>query len=397
VEACRIVHRDPPIWKALQSTASNILLSRAKRPKRVVVLSSGPPISLKVLYCLHKLDIEADVIDLLRTSIAKYSRYRRQYAQFRLDGADDEGAQLSRQLGAYILQNGIDAVVGVDVFASGMLHAVRDRIPQVILFPLSSAATLEMLDDKWQFQQFMVENQIPCPRSILLRSVQELSSMKSLGLAFPVVVKPLRGESGHGIVHADSIAGIRRHLESGSMYARLPLLIQEFASGYDADLSILARAGTVASHVLHSRLGGCSLRFIKNDAVLDIGKRIARAANYTGVANIDVRIDETTGRVCVLECNPRFWYTLQASLWRGLNFVEAGLALAQGDSEPREAPVGGTYHLHGCLLKKILWNPANWRDVSLYNVKGLLQALTDPLPFIHDRLARRIPAPAAPN
>jgi glutathione synthase/RimK-type ligase-like ATP-grasp enzyme len=343
--------------------------------------------SLKVLYCLHRLGIQTDVIDVGIPSITRFSRYRRRYASFVVEpGA---AHRLAEFLNDYAERNKIEAVIGGDIDASGMLYAAARELRHMAVFPGSSLDTLEMLDDKWRFQQFMEANDIPCPRSMLLDDIAQLDDTRRFALRFPIVIKPLHGESSHGIVLASDVAAIVRHVTSGSRYASLPLLIQEYAPGYDADMSVLAQDGTVVAHVMHSRTrGGCALNFVHNPAVLAIVTKIVRAARYTGVANFDVRIDESDGRVRVLECNPRFWYTLQASLWRGLNFVAAGLAVARGEVWVAEAPVGGTYYLHGCLLKRILLNPANWRSIERYNFAGLWQALSDPWPFIGARLSR---------
>ena len=355
--------------------------------KRVALVSSGPPLSLKVLYCLHALGLETDVIDIAETSIAKYSRYRRRYVRLPISQSPPaaQSSEFAESLRSYIEANHIDAVIGADIAATGLIHATKDHLHPALFFPSVGTETLNLLDDKWRFQQFLVENGIPAPRSILLEAANDLDA-RLTELKFPAVVKPLHGESGHGIVSLQDIAQLRRHLQSGSRYARLPLLLQEYAVGQDADLSFLAEEGEILCHVLHTRTDGCELNFVSNKSVLEVAASIARACNYTGVANVDVRIDQASGAIQVLECNPRFWYTLQASLWRGLNFVEAGFLQALGQHPQYESFNSGRYRLHGCLVKRLLTAPWEAGSVAAYNWRGLLQAMTDPLPFIAERL-----------
>lgn len=361
-------------------------MSQHRLPKSVMLLSSGPPISLKVLYCLNRLGIATDIIDLGSPGIARHSRYRRGYRQLGLseDGNIMTVEEIGDALQAHARAAGIDGLIGGDIRSSGVVHAIGDRLPGMTIFPSSDMATLDMLDDKWKFSQFMAGNSIPGPRTILLEDIADLDEPAST-LDFPLVVKPLFGESGHGVACIRDIEGLRKHLASGSKYARLPLLIQAFVPGYDADISVLASNGRVVCHVLHARSDNCTLRFMENEEAVRVASRIVEAAGYTGVANIDLRINKDTGAVTVLECNPRFWYTLQASLWRGLNFVEAGFRLALGEDMSIQSPADGTYHLHGCLMTRIIWNPARWRDIKGYNLCGLMQALSDPLPFIRGR------------
>lgn len=351
-------------------------------PSRVALLSSGPPISLKVLYCLHRMGAHTHVIDLRHPSAAGFSRYRKGYRRISPAIEQHEGDRLAEFLGDYMDRHGLEAVVGGDIFSSGMLHAVQDKLRPGSVFPVSSMETLEMLDDKWRFHCFLEENAIPGPRTILLEHEEDLALLRKGTIRFPVIVKTLYGESGYGVFPAGNVGEIEHYLRSGSKYAKLPLLVQEFVRGYDADISVLAVEGQVVAHVGQSRRVPGSLEFFENEAVLEIAQRIVRAAAYNGVANIDIRIDEESGKVTVIECNPRFWYTLQASLWRGANFLEAGFAVARGRQVNWRAPKDGVYHLHGHLIRRMLWNPAKWAQVPLYNVRGLFQALSDPLPFI---------------
>lgn len=345
--------------------------------------------ALKVLYCLHRLGASTDVIDIRAPGLVRYSRYRDAYCRLHLESTSEECLQrFGGALRDYCRERRIEAVIGGDILATGVIHSVAGQLAGILVFPSSSLAILEMLDDKQEFQRFMETHGIPCPRAVLLEAAEDVDGVGEAGMRFPLMIKPLHGESSHGVVRVRDADAIRHHLSHGGRHGAFPLLAQEYAPGFDADLSILAEEGTVHAHVLQSRRSDGSLAFFENEQALEIGRRIARAANYTGVANIDVRIDEQTGEIRVLECNPRFWYTLQAALWAGLNFVEAGFALALGHSVRHTTPTTGVYHLHGYLIKSLLWRPAQWRDIPRYNVRGLLQASTDPLPLIMQRFGQ---------
>lgn len=359
-------------------------MSGAALPQRVAVLSAGSPIALKVLYCLQRLGSEVHLLDLKSPGPARHSRYRDHYQRMPLpDTQPDTITSFGDRLLDYCARHRIDGIVGADILAAGMVHAITPRLPPgVIAFPSSALDVLEMLDDKWAFQQFMETHGVPCPTALRLEGPEDLEHLQEAGMAFPVVVKPLYGESSHGIIQAKTLDDIEAHLEKGGRHARYPLVAQEYAPGFDADLSLLVQDGEIVCHLLQSRRNPSSLEFFADERLLEIGRRIVRAAGYTGVANIDLRVDEATGEVRVLECNPRFWYTLQASLWAGINFVEAGFALAAGNPVARTTPVAGAYHLHSHLLKHLLWQPSEWRGIAPYNLRGLWQAVRDPLPFL---------------
>jgi len=350
---------------------------------RVILLSGGPPISLKVLYCLHNIGLKTHLVDLGGVSAAKFSRYLSGYDRLQPTYGDGEGERLATVLKSINAAHEVLAVVPSDVGSAGALHDAKPFMDGIPAFPVSSPETLDMMDDKWRFQKFLEENDIPAPRSILISEPGDIGRIASMGITFPAVVKSLYGESGHGVFVAKTAQDAERYLQSGSHYACLPLLVQEFVPGLDADLSILCEGGEVRAQILQIRRNGYILEFAHNDFVTEIGRRIARAADFSGVANIDLRIDEATGEATVIECNPRFWYTLQASMWRGLNFPDLGMKLARGEAVPAAAaPEDGLYYLHGGLVKKVLWNPLRWNTLRAYNMRGLLQAMTDPMPFI---------------
>lgn len=352
-------------------------------PRSVGLLSSGPPISLKVLYCLKQLNIATDVIDIGTSSAARYSRYRRDYVQIPmpLPGGQESMDAFAEALSSYLLKKKVEGVIGGDMASTGILHAVRDHLINIKVFPTSSAELLDLLDNKWRFQEFMVAHDIPCPRTILLENLANWETA-AMSIGYPLIVKPLFGESGHGIITAHKPSELNAHLHSGSKYARLPLLFQAFAPGADADISILAQDGRIICHVVQIRENGCTLRFVEHFKALEIAQKIMSPTNYTGIANIDIRIASGTGNVSVLECNPRFWYTLQASMWRGMNFVEAGYRMLAGEKHQPYFLANGEYHLHGCLLKKFIWKPMRWKSIAPYNWKGLAQALSDPAPYL---------------
>ena len=360
-----------------------------ERIRRVAVLTSGPPMGTRVLHCLGRLGVEADVIDLGATSNAKYSRFRRRYVRYRPQLAIGN-AELGRFLEDYACRERIDAYIAADIAATARLHEARDSLSCALALPTASGELLERLDDKWLFQQFMVEHGIPCPRSVLLTDASDLQAIETAGLRFPLLVKPLHGESSHGIVYARGMNDIERHLRSTSRYARLPLLLQQYVPGLDADVSVLAVEGNVLAHVIQARPDPGTLQFIRHERALAVVAQVVQKSRYSGVANFDVRIDRERGGVTVLECNPRFWYTLHASMWAGMNFVQLGLAVAAGESVGRpalEGPTEGLYYRHRHLLTHVLVQPSCWAHVRAYNWLGVLQSASDPLPVLYDRMA----------
>src|SRR3989304_3891130 len=103
---------------------------------------------------------------------------------------------------------------------------------------------------------------------------------------------------------------LRAHVESNAPYSHPPLILQEFIPGKDIDLSVLAVGGRVVASAVQQWPDSGMLEFCEHPEVEELGRKVVSLFNYDGVAHFDMRIDERTGRVLVLECNPRFWYTM---------------------------------------------------------------------------------------
>jgi hypothetical protein len=67
-----------------------------------------------------------------------------------------------------------------------------------------------------------------------------------------------------------------------------------------------------------------------------LGLQLARAASYHGVMNIDARMEERTGKIYLIESNPRFWASLAASVCCGLNFVAESIEAIEAAPYPHD-------------------------------------------------------------
>lgn len=317
--------------------------------------------------------------------MARHSRHRAGYSRMEPRAAAGDHERLARAIGSIPAGDGTVVIPG-DIFAAGLLHAARPYLDTIAVFPVSSAETLDRLDDKWSFYELLVRERLPTPESILVTPPADAAALDVPPDWYPALLKPVFAEAGHGIRPVVDAAALREEL--GRLPNGSPIILQRCVGGYDADISLIAVDGEIRAHVVQSRRDPGSLEFIDNPHALEVASRIVRATHYSGVANIDLRIDPDTREIVVLECNPRFWFTLQASAWRGINFAELGMRIARGEPVQATPPVGGAYHLHSHLLRHLIWRPRAWREIAPYNWHGLFQALADPGPLVFKALRR---------
>jgi biotin carboxylase len=219
------------------------------------------------------------------------------------------------------------------------------------------------------------------PHSIKLESLRDLTEEKAAAVGFPLLVKPLNGESGHGIRRFDDYSALRRYLTTPGPYRALPLKLQRFIVGPTIGLSMLAHHGEIVCHDVQRHAEDGSRVFESNPAVLEIGRRIVAHFGYGGPGHIDFVQESETGRLYALEFNCRYWYSLPVSLWRGGNFPALAVDLVQGRPLSFSPTRPGAYFQPGAVvaLAKRPWrlarlDSANWR--------GFCQAITDPFPHL---------------
>jgi hypothetical protein len=267
--------------------------------------------------------------DWLRLSVHAQRRLIQDHDAF-ISGAPEALNAINR----FIQCQGIDLVVAADTRCTRMLAGHAGEIRNAALFPLPSVELFDRMYDKWSFYQLLTEHGISTPRTILVSAPDDVGAVD---LDYPVIVKPAWGESGQGVHRIDTQDALRKHLRNaGTAFT----LVQQFIPGRDIDLNLCADRGELTTWLVQMREDG-GMRFPDDDRVVALGRDICRAAKYHGVAHIDMRIDERTGQVKVIEFNPRFWGSMIYASWMGVNFLEAGVSILDQFSRPDFQPVSG--------------------------------------------------------
>jgi hypothetical protein len=216
-------------------------------------------------------------------------------------------------------------LIPADCVGARMINRVRDRISTRIA-ATPDTATLDRLDDKWQFYLLCRSLGLRVPDTRLVNNKFELdfASIKQQ-LDVPFVIKPLNEDSGRGTCVVISESEYRKTIRDNTDYRYAPLIAQRFISGHDVGLNFRAARGRVTAIAVQKRVDpdhdGSKIEFFENQYLADVAHRLAGATGYDGVMNVDARIEKNTGDIFLFESNPRFWRSLSASVWNGLNFA----------------------------------------------------------------------------
>jgi biotin carboxylase len=300
------------------------------------------------------------------------SRYCRSYSQLRVATGTD---LLLAEIADLVRRYAIEVIFPSDDVSTRLLAILGDRLP-VRTTPLPSPETFDLLNDKWNFTRFCRENGVRVPEAWLFDDDAGLRrALDGCDIALPITVKPINRSGGFGVLH------IREPAEMVALDAidYRPILAQRHIAGEAVSITLQCDRGRVLAHVAQQR-DSERFRVFANDDLLANATRLADLTRYSGTANFDAVLGEADGLSYLVECNPRFWYSIYLVMIVGVNFVD--LALSQSAATRREPATLDSGEIR-LSWRSILARP--WR-ASRLDWKFLHYDLSDPIAYLVQRV-----------
>ncbi|WP_158598005.1 ATP-grasp domain-containing protein [Noviherbaspirillum saxi] len=250
-------------------------------------------------------------------------------------------------------------LISVDCESTRIVNKVRRQL-RVTTARAPDNAMLELFDNKWRFYDFCKQNNLNVPSTQLVPSKNELNFLavvREIGL--PFILKPLDQHGAEGVRLILSEKHYSETILGDDRYDFKPLLAQRFIRGVDIGLNILSILGKVQALAIQYRAypqnEEAKISFIPN-SYLEIAARIlCGSSGYDGVMNVDARLEEGSGKVYLFEANPRYWVSLSASVWCGLNFLSENLKSSYRSSEVRLLTSGKADTFYHPLFRPVFW------------------------------------------
>ncbi len=281
----------------------------------------------------------------------------------------------------------IDVLLPASVMGLEWVAEQRDRLPtELAVLRMSDWATINRADDKAELVSLAQRHQLPVPRSLVFDPmVHDGDRLDLSNLQYPLLVKPARGTRGEGIQRLENEADWRRFTAETKPGGRW--VVQEFLEGLDVGCSVYCRDGDILAWTIQRDLRAgpagaeetIGVEFIADEAVLEVVTRTMASLSFSGVAHCDLRYD-LSGRVHLIEINPRFWGSLAASLAPGVNFAQ--LAVLDALGEPWSVPPFRScrYYFIRHLFPRLRSPAMLWREWRLLMHSDFVTRLRDPKP-----------------
>jgi predicted ATP-grasp superfamily ATP-dependent carboligase len=316
------------------------------------VLGRNKHVLVPVLQSIRSFtDAKAIAIGSVETKSLKWSSLCEQHLIVNFDGSDDDA--FVALINSVVEKIQYVTLIPADCDAIRMTNRVRERL-SVNIAPIPMTATLDMFDDKWRFYQFCKQNQVAVPATRLFESKEQLDYHALAGeFGVPFVIKPVNQAGARGVQIIRSKDQFERVIRRNHAYQYAPLVAQAYIDGRDIDISFLADRGQIGAFAIQ-QANDSAVEFVHNAELEQMAIKLCQLSAYHGVMHLDARIEKHSGKIYLLESNPRFWASMSASVACGLNFVAESIQALPRTRGIRRLTAGKSYVSHPVL------HPSTW-------------------------------------
>lgn len=360
---------------------------------RVLVLEGYARQSLPLIKAFNQLRCEVTALCSSKLDVAYASRY----AHHKIIGVcNRELIQETTQQVRELLETGCyDVVVPTADFSAALLSENKTLFSRFVKVASNDWEIYKIAGDKLRTMQVCMENQIPCPFTLL--NTAQISDVISSGIRYPIVVKPRIGYGAIGFKVVNSCEELKR------LFSEYPKHIKDYVfqeyipqTGLQYECAMFMDDHNEPKTTLAFSKnrwfpieGGSSTLNITVDRpdIVASCTKLLQAINWRGAADIDLIQDPRDGKAKIMEVNPRVSGSVKICFDAGVDQARQMLELAYVEpvTEYKKYELGRRLR---CSQTDFLWflkSPNRWRSkpswFSCYKTHDQIFSLTDPLPW----------------
>jgi predicted ATP-grasp superfamily ATP-dependent carboligase len=261
----------------------------------------------------------------LSLAIAKFSKYNCQSIKY--PDPDIDRQKFVEYLNDLVRRRKYDLIIPNSDLTVELLARHKDELEAYTHIASPDYSVAGKTLDKWNTYLAAVESNIPAPDTYLPTSDEDLSQI-SARINFPVVIKPRKASGALGIERAIGAEDLIEKYHLVSKYYSRPIIQKMIPSGGKKfsfsgilDEKLNLRAAFVHEYLRqYPYKGGVGTlaKSVKNKDVVEMGYRLLKHIGWYGIAEVEFMQDPITGKIYLLEINPRFWGMCEVAVRSGM-------------------------------------------------------------------------------
>jgi hypothetical protein len=293
----------------------SLAVGTPRQPRNILLLAQSFQAPYRVMRCAAAMGAKVFLFCNDDARSLALSRFCAGYQDFTFE-PEPAPETAAAEIEAFCRKHKIDMILPADAIATRLLARTRHLLTTPV-FPIPDLATFDQLVTKDRFMEFCRANDIRHPEGHILANREALiAAIKNGCIKLPAILKPINRWGSVGVVKIDA----SNALEIAGTIDYAPVLVQDYIEGVDRSISIFARKGAVTKQVTYCYPNN-EFTFQREPELARIVGEISADLKLDGVFNFDARI-EADGTVWLLECNPRFFFTMDAAMVAGANFAK---------------------------------------------------------------------------
>jgi predicted ATP-grasp superfamily ATP-dependent carboligase len=368
---------------------------KAARMKKINVLipDGDDDRAIKVVQSLGMSGMTKIFILTTHKNIVKYSKYCIPF--YISNPFDHKGYKEINSLMKHVLTKySIDVVLPVAEKGIYYIHQ-NDWLKKWNIAPIPDIPTISKVGDKGWLATIAKNIGIDSPDSVLISNKSDMEKAERIN-KYPVLIKPVNGAGGHGILLINNKKMLFDQLKKRiANNHKKSFIIQEIITGSDMDISILCRYGKILAYTIQEPIQKSKnvfsfskmIQFLHNSDILESCRKLIEYVKWNGVAHLDFLFKKSDKKLYLIDFNPRFWGTLLGSTRAGINFPYLACLSAIGiqNTNPKYKHIK-YYEMDRTQMLSMLIGKKDEKLAMMKN-STLYFSLLDPLPTIFKRPA----------
>ena len=222
-----------------------------------------------------------------------------------------------------------DFLIPIGANSVALVNKYREEISDNVIINLASYESINKCLNKDILMKLAKKLKVPIPKNYTKKDFIK-SDIENKFKVNRYVIKPASELSNSKIIYTSNLKEISKIIKSKEKF-----LIQEYINGYGVGFFAIYDNGILKDFFMHRRIrenppsGGSSVcaESIFDEQLFVYGKKILDELKWHGVAMVEFKKEVSSGKIYLMEVNPKFWASHDLAIESGINFAEKYLEI----------------------------------------------------------------------